>query len=556
MHRLPDQVPDQAPGRLPRARHRHPAAHAARLAEALRWEPCSPACANWLRYGIQPKNARTGLRPGACKGKAHRREYLGYAGRRVLTSRKWSGKTLADHRADRKNWLIEMLGLPATDPARYSWEPVEPGDRDTCPSGNGCCTLSPTGCTGSRRSTKLADEPKDVGGGFRQPGRRRDDGSARREPRCRSTAADGAGGGQGAGHLAEQGLRAACCRGARLCSHRWLAPDSRLGAGVLYFCASGSRKGGVMALRDGVTKRGSTWSYVVRIRDPETGMSKPRWVGGFPTEAAAKAARDEARVKARAGGYIDRSRITVGDYLDEWLEAHAMEIKPKTLQDYRHLITRHVKPHIGGVALQAIRPARLTRLYRDLATTGGRNGTGLSPRTVEYVHAILHKAFRDAVVVDQVLASNPAERAKRPRDARHELGEVWTPRQLQIFLQAAGDHRPFAFYHLAAYTGARRGELLNLRWEHVDLDRAEVRIAGSAAVIGGQRVEGTTKGGRSRMVSIDPGTVQVLRDHRERQVTERLTVGPQWRGDSDDYVFTSAWGEPVHPDTVSSLMPV
>ena len=92
------------------------AAHAGRLAEALRWEPCSPACANWLRYGIQPKNARKGLRPGACKGKAHRREYLGYAGRRVLTSRKWSGKTLADHRAERKAWLTEMLGLSATDP--------------------------------------------------------------------------------------------------------------------------------------------------------------------------------------------------------------------------------------------------------------------------------------------------------------------------------------------------------------------------------------------------------------------------------------------------------
>ena len=69
-------------------------AHAARLAEALRFEPCSPRCANWLRYGIQPKGARPGLVPGACKGKAHDREHLGYAGRRVLTSRKWSGKTL------------------------------------------------------------------------------------------------------------------------------------------------------------------------------------------------------------------------------------------------------------------------------------------------------------------------------------------------------------------------------------------------------------------------------------------------------------------------------
>jgi integrase len=85
------------------------------------------------------------------------------------------------------------------------------------------------------------------------------------------------------------------------------------------------------------------------------------------------------------------------------------------------------------------------------------------------------------------------------------------PRQLQIFLQAAGDHRLFAFYHLAAYTSARRGELLNLRWEHIDLGGAEVRIVGLAAVIGGQRIEGTTKGGRSRTVSVDPGTVQVLR---------------------------------------------
>jgi integrase len=88
----------------------------------------------------------------------------------------------------------------------------------------------------------------------------------------------------------------------------------------------------------------------------------------------------------------------------------------------------------------------------------------------------------------------------------------------------AGDHRLFAFYHLAAYTGARRGELLNLRWEHIDLDRAEVRLVGSAAVIGGQRIEGRAKGARSRTVSIDPVTVQALKEHHHGQITERLTV--------------------------------
>jgi hypothetical protein len=102
--------------------------HAERLVQTLKYEPCSPQCANWLRYGIQPKNPRPGLRPGYCRGKAHRREHLGHAGRRVLVSRKWSGKTLADHRADRKQWLLATLGIPDADPGRYTWQPVTPCD--------------------------------------------------------------------------------------------------------------------------------------------------------------------------------------------------------------------------------------------------------------------------------------------------------------------------------------------------------------------------------------------------------------------------------------------
>jgi integrase len=127
-------------------------------------------------------------------------------------------------------------------------------------------------------------------------------------------------------------------------------------------------------------------------------------------------------------------------------------------------------------------------------------------------------------------------------------------RQLRSFLQLARGHRLSAFYHLAAYAGARRGELLFLRWDHTNLDQAEIRITGSTAVIGGQRTEGTTKGGRSRTVSIDPGTVRVLKEHRTRQAAERLTAGPEWRGQADGYVFTTALGEPVYPDTVSRLM--
>ena len=150
--------------------------HVERLAEALRFEPCSSRCANWLRYGIQPKNARAGLTPGACKGKAHRRENLGYAGRRVLVSRKWSGKALADHRADRKNWLLSTFGVQP-DPARYVWEPVTPGKRTTWTTPGASCTWSPTASAGKQPSVRpdagRTSGPVQI---FRQPGRRHDPG--------------------------------------------------------------------------------------------------------------------------------------------------------------------------------------------------------------------------------------------------------------------------------------------------------------------------------------------------------------------------------------------
>jgi integrase len=79
-------------------------------------------------------------------------------------------------------------------------------------------------------------------------------------------------------------------------------------------------------VKDGLIKRGSRWAYVIRVPDPETGRSKPKWVGGFVTEAEAKAARDEARVRARRGEYVDRSRVTVAEYLTDWLDSHAVEV--------------------------------------------------------------------------------------------------------------------------------------------------------------------------------------------------------------------------------------
>jgi hypothetical protein len=113
--------------------------HAHRLHAELSITPCSPRCAVWLLYGVQPQGARHSMTPGRCRGKAHKPEHLGIAGRRVLVSRKWSNKTLDDHRAERGAFVRQLLQAAGIQPAHgpddgpYQWERPAPTDPDIPP---------------------------------------------------------------------------------------------------------------------------------------------------------------------------------------------------------------------------------------------------------------------------------------------------------------------------------------------------------------------------------------------------------------------------------------
>ena len=305
-------------------------------------------------------------------------------------------------------------------------------------------------------------------------------------------------------------------------------------------------------VKDGVVKRGNTWSYVIRVTNHATGASRPRWVGGFRSEGEAKAARDRARVAARRGEYVDQSRITVKTYLEEWLAGHAATVKPKTWSGYRNDLRLYVIPHIGRMRLQALRPATISKLYADLAKSGGRDGRSLAVPTVQHVHRSLRKALNDAVMIDAVMSSNPTLKAKLPSEGYREPRVVWSPEDLELFLEGIAGHRLYAFFRLAAYTGGRRGEILHLRWADVDLDAAEIRFEGSTSVVDGKRIDGSTKGGRSRVVGIDQGTAKVLEKHGLAQEADRALAGPEWV--ESDLVFTSQLGHVIHPDTFTWLM--
>ncbi len=302
---------------------------------------------------------------------------------------------------------------------------------------------------------------------------------------------------------------------------------------------------------DGIAFTGKSWSYVLRIPDPVTGKTKPKWVGGFDTQESALLARDEARVSLRKRNYVAPTKITIGEYLDRWIETHALRVKPTTLSSYRELINNYLKPRLGSLTVQSLKPSDIERFYGELITTPGKAGHNLTPATAVRCVAVLKKALSYAERVEGLITINPATRVPLPT-VKTNRPTPWTLGELNTFLETAKGHRLFFFFRLSAFTGARRGELLALRWS--DFDGKAITISKSRTLAGKSVVEqNSTKGGKGgqRRVALDPETAELFTAHRKRQLEERLVMGSSWT--ETGYVFVQENGEPLDTGTPTKL---
>lgn len=303
--------------------------------------------------------------------------------------------------------------------------------------------------------------------------------------------------------------------------------------------------------RNGIVKRG-TWGYRLRVPDPKTGKTKQVWVSGFSTEKEAKEARDKARAAVASGMYVAPHKVTVEEYLRHWIEVHALTLKPTTEADYRGRIERNIIPRLGKLPLSSLRPSDVQRFYADLRREGGANGRPLAAKTVENIGAVLKVALSHAVDVDVLLPRNPSSRVRMPK-GESKRNETWTSTELQTFFDGMQEHRLFAIFRLAAYSGARRSELLGIKWSDVDFERCRMTIARvRVKTKAGVRELRSTKGGDGRrLVTLDAGTLRTLRAHRARQNAERLALGEMW--EDSGYLFVRQDGSPIDPDTPSQL---
>jgi len=297
-------------------------------------------------------------------------------------------------------------------------------------------------------------------------------------------------------------------------------------------------------------KETTHWYVVLDVGMDSGGRRRQKWHGGFRTRREAEVARAKLVNDLYTGSYVAPGRISLAEWVRKsWLPMTEARVKPSTFDSYRRNMEGHVLPVLGSKPLQQLTPPMLNGLYGQLAA-GGNGRRPLSPKTISYIHATIHKALEDALDAG-LIPRNVADRAKPPRPSRRcaNVIQAWEPNELARFLDHVRPDRLGAVWRLAAMTGMRRGEVLGLRWSDLDLDAARLSVRHAVVAVAYETIESTPKSHNARVIDLDEETVQQLRAHRQRQEAERREWGADYveRG----LVVCKENGEPVHPHTFS-----
>ena len=305
-----------------------------------------------------------------------------------------------------------------------------------------------------------------------------------------------------------------------------------------------------------VTRNGKPYTYwegrVTVDIDPITGKQVQRTITGKTQKEVSQKMREIA-VEVDQKTYKAPCKLTLGEWLDIWMEEYLGSVKPRTVESYQCQIKNHIRPQLGSIRLEALSTHVIQHFYNGLAEKG------LSPKSVKIVHGVLHKALQQAVAISY-LRFNPSDACVLPRVERKELHPL-DDDAIHQFIETVKGH-PYEFLFLVTlFTGMRQGEVLGLKWDDVDFEQGTVLVRRQFQKVmvqdkdraknGGKKYRyqfTSVKNSRRRKIAPAPIVMHWLKRQRGKQAEWRLHAGPAW--EDTGLVFTNELGGHLMTHTV------
>ncbi len=292
-------------------------------------------------------------------------------------------------------------------------------------------------------------------------------------------------------------------------------------------------------------RKNGTWAAQYTVWTAEG--RKRRSVSG-KTRAEVSRKLTEAMANRDGGLVYDAGKITVGEYLDSWLaDSVKGTVKETTYANYTYITRKHVSPALGRVKLKSLTTAHVRGFYGEKARTD------LSAATVKKMHVVLRKALSQAVS-DGLIPRNAADGVKPPRvSAPGEEIKPLDSQECSAFLEAARGERLETLYVLAVHCGLREGELLTLHWQDTDLEAPKPALLVRRTLTRGEDGRGwvvgaSTKSGKGRRVRLTRRAAAALKDHRKRQLEERMRLAGLWQ--DQGLIFPNEIGSLLNPSNL------
>ena len=280
--------------------------------------------------------------------------------------------------------------------------------------------------------------------------------------------------------------------------------------------------------------------------DPNTGKRIIKNVLG-KTQAEVKKKLKTALEQAHQLDVIRADDYTVATWLWTWYELYSKpNVRPSTAEYYRRCIEQHVIPRLGDIKLSQLTGRDIQKLYRDLQENGRLREVqkakkpGLSNATVRGIHMMLHNAL-DRAVKERLILRNPTEDCIIPKIEKQEM-KILHPEDMHAYLKAAESRGVLPMFYLELVSGVRKGELVALLWDDLDMERKTLLVSKQAAVRNGKITISRPKTETSvRRISIPREAVNLLIQEHENHP-------------GNPYMFPSPkTGEMYHPDSVVNL---